>query len=184
MQAYTTRVVTLTGSAQQLSAALLISGTDLVIDGTDTTKVTSAAHTFTAADVGWYLNVTAGTGFTRKAFKIASVTSGAALLDASAGTAGSTAGTYTIGFSGTTDRPIRCFTVQAGTANAGTVKIGDANLASAVYSDLLPIPVSTVPAVPVVYPPTGPWGSIVIRLSDFWVLGTNNDKLTLGIYWA
>lgn len=77
-------------SASQLSA------TDLVIDGTLNTKVTSASHTFTANDVGKVLAVTAGTGFTPGSYTIASVTGSAAVCGSAVGTVASTGGTYTL----------------------------------------------------------------------------------------
>jgi hypothetical protein len=68
--------------------------TDLVIDAVTNTKVTSASHSFVAADVGNTLRITAGTGFTTGVFYIVSVAGGAATLDRSAGTLGSTGGTW------------------------------------------------------------------------------------------
>lgn len=67
--------------------------TDLVIDGSLNTKVTSAARPFTSADVGKVLNVTAGTGFTTGIYTIASVAASAATLDRAVGTTSSTGGT-------------------------------------------------------------------------------------------
>lgn len=70
---------------------------DLVIDGATNTKVTSASHNFVAADVGNCMRITAGAGFTTGIFEIVSVASNAATLDRSAGTLGSTGGTYFVG---------------------------------------------------------------------------------------
>lgn len=71
--------------------------TDLVIDGTTNTKVTSASHNFVAADVGNCMRIRSGTGFTTGVFEIVSVASNAATLDRSAGTLSSTGGTYNVG---------------------------------------------------------------------------------------
>jgi hypothetical protein len=72
----------------QLSAlfgkpAALYSGTNLVVDGTSNTKVTSATHNFTATDVGSVVIISAGTGWTPGAYTINSVNSNAAILSAS-----------------------------------------------------------------------------------------------------
>lgn len=71
--------------------------TDLVIDGTTNTKVTSASHNFVTADVGNIINITAGTGFTTGRYEIVSVASNAATLDRAVGTLGSTGGTFYVG---------------------------------------------------------------------------------------
>lgn len=67
---------------------------DLVIDGTTNTKVTSASHNFAAADVDNCLHIISGTGFTAGWFRIVSVASNAATLDRSAGTLSSTGGVW------------------------------------------------------------------------------------------
>ena len=77
--------------------AAQFSGTDLAIDGTTTTKVTSSSHSFVAADCGNIIHVTAGTGFTVGFYEVVSVSSGAATLDRAVGTAGSTGGTWALG---------------------------------------------------------------------------------------
>lgn len=84
-----------TDYSQQDSAQY--SGTNLVIDGTTNTKVTSATHNFVATDVGNLIQITAGTGFTTGFYQIVSVASNAATLDRSAGTLGSTGGTFAVG---------------------------------------------------------------------------------------
>jgi hypothetical protein len=68
--------------------------TDLVIDGTLNTKVTSASHNFIAEDVGAYIPIVAGTGFTTGVYRIASVASNAATLDRAVGTLSSTGGSF------------------------------------------------------------------------------------------
>lgn len=80
------------------SVDLLVGGfpgqafSDLVIDGSLNTKVTSAYYTFVAADVGKMLVVTSGTGFTAGTYYVASVAAGAATLSAAVGTVASTGG--------------------------------------------------------------------------------------------
>jgi hypothetical protein len=69
---------------------------DLVIDGANAAKVTSASYTFVAGDVGNFLNVPAGyTGFTAGRYSISSVAGGAATLSANVGTLGQTGGVAT-----------------------------------------------------------------------------------------
>jgi hypothetical protein len=65
---------------------------DLVIDGSLNTKVTSAYCPFVAGDVGKILVVTGGTGFTVGTYYIASVADGAATLSAAVGTVASIGG--------------------------------------------------------------------------------------------
>lgn len=85
------------GSDYSQQSAAQYSGTDLVIDGALNTKVTSATHTFDAADVGNLIAVSAGTGFTVGHYEILSVAAGAATLDRAVGTVGSTGGTFAVG---------------------------------------------------------------------------------------
>jgi hypothetical protein len=77
--------------------AAQFSGTDLVIDATTNTKVTSVTHNFVAADVGNIIQITAGTGFTTGFYQIVSVASNAATLDRSPGVVGLTMGTWAEG---------------------------------------------------------------------------------------
>ncbi len=74
--------------------AAIQTATDLVIDGTLNTKVTSASRTFGACDVGNVLHITAGTGWTVGWYFIMSVAAGAATLDRSPGAVTITGGTY------------------------------------------------------------------------------------------
>jgi hypothetical protein len=71
--------------------------TDLAIDSSDNTKVTSVARPFVTADAGNLLRINSGTGFTVGPRVIESVAGGAAFLDASAGTLGSTGGQAKLG---------------------------------------------------------------------------------------
>jgi len=73
--------------------AAQFSGTNLAIDLTTNTKVTSATHNFVAADVGNTIQITAGVGYTTGVYEIISVASNAATLDRSPGAVGLTGGT-------------------------------------------------------------------------------------------
>lgn len=72
--------------------------TDLVIDGSDSSKVTSASHSFTVADLGDLIVITGGTGFAPATYWVSGVTGGAAQLarkdSTVVGTVGSTGGTW------------------------------------------------------------------------------------------
>lgn len=69
--------------------------TDLAIDATTNTKVTSASYTFVAADVNRFIDIKAG--LTVGHYQILSVAAGAATLRSSPGATGSTGGTWVIG---------------------------------------------------------------------------------------
>jgi hypothetical protein len=84
-----------TDYSQQDSAQA--SGTNLAVDATTNTKVTSASHSFVAADVGNLINISAGTGFTTGVYQIVSVSSGAANLDRSPAATSTTGGTWAMG---------------------------------------------------------------------------------------
>lgn len=71
--------------------------TDIVIDGVDNTKITSAGDNFASDDIGNIINITAGTGFTVGRYEITAVAAGVATLDATVGTVGSTGGSGTVG---------------------------------------------------------------------------------------
>jgi hypothetical protein len=75
--------------------------TDLVVDASDTAKVSSATKPFARIDVGHSINITSGSGFTTGRYRVVHVDgSNAATLDDSCGAAGSTNG------SGKIDRPL------------------------------------------------------------------------------
>jgi hypothetical protein len=84
--------ITLTGASWTVEAAYDF--TDLVIDASLNTKVTSASHNFVASDVGRMLRVNSGTGFTTGTYRIVSCASNAATLDRAVGTVGSTGGAF------------------------------------------------------------------------------------------
>lgn len=69
-------------------------GTDLAIDATDNTKVTSASHNFVTADLGSVIKIYSGTGFTVGNYQILRVASNAAFLSSSPGTTSSTGGVW------------------------------------------------------------------------------------------
>lgn len=86
------------GTDRSQQAAAFTTYTDLVIDGTTNTDMTSAAHPFTAADVGNIVVITGGTGFTTQRVQITSIPSGViARCDKSLGTLSSTGGTGGLG---------------------------------------------------------------------------------------
>lgn len=75
-----------------------ISYTDLQIDATTNTKVTSVLHPFTIAQVGNLIQVTSGSGFTTpQRVLILSVAAGVATCDKSLGTVASTGGVGKLG---------------------------------------------------------------------------------------
>lgn len=83
------------GTDYTLQSAAQFSGTDLVINATTNTIVTSATHNFVSADVGNTIRVTgAGTGFVITTYEIISVSANAATLDRSPGPVGSTGGVW------------------------------------------------------------------------------------------
>ena len=71
--------------------------TDIVIDATDNTKITSAANPFGADTVGNIINVTGGSGFTVGRYEIVSVAANIVTLDRAVGTISSTGGTGNLG---------------------------------------------------------------------------------------
>jgi len=85
------------GTDYSLQTAAQVSYTDLVIDGTDNTKCTSAGNPFTAAHVGNVINITSGTGFTVQRVYVVSVAVGVATCDRALGTTGSTGGNGKLG---------------------------------------------------------------------------------------
>lgn len=69
--------------------------TDLAIDGSSNVKVTSSGHgSFVSGDVGKYVVIVSGSGFTVGAYKISSVSSGAAILASSPGATSTTGGHF------------------------------------------------------------------------------------------
>jgi hypothetical protein len=82
------------GGANAATVATLFSGTDLAVDASLNTKVSSAGHNFVAADVGTQIKITAGTGWTVGSYHVVSVAANAATLDRSPAPVSTTAGTW------------------------------------------------------------------------------------------
>jgi len=70
----------------------LSSFSNLVINASDSTKVTSSGHSFGPSDVGKSINILAGSGFTACTPYVLSVDGGSAKLSMAVGTAGSSSG--------------------------------------------------------------------------------------------
>lgn len=79
-----------TDFSQQNSAQ--VTYTDLVIDATTNTKLTSAAFPFTSAHVGNTIQIASGTGFTPGFYQVLSVASNVATMDSAVGSTSSTGG--------------------------------------------------------------------------------------------
>ena len=77
--------------------AAQVSYTDLVVDHTTNTKVTSAGNPFTSAHVGNGLRINSGTGWTTGLYEVVSVTGSTATLDRSPAAVDSTDGTGKLG---------------------------------------------------------------------------------------
>lgn len=86
-----------TGTDRSQQDAAHATYTDIVIDGADDTKITSAADNFAADDVHNLINITSGTGFTTGRYEITAVAAGVATLDRAVGTLSSTGGNATLG---------------------------------------------------------------------------------------
>jgi parallel beta helix pectate lyase-like protein len=106
---------------------------------TNPSQVSSASHSFVAADVGNIIQITAGTNFTAGFYQIVSVAGGAATLDRAVGTAATlTGGTYAVG--GALLTPAKAFAAcNAGTAVTLTpgqivwIKAGTYTLTSTIH---------------------------------------------------
>lgn len=83
-----------TGTDYSQQNAAQFSGSNLVVDASVNTKVTSASHNFVAADVGNLIQITAGSGWTTGFYEIVSVASNAATLDRSPAATSTTGGTW------------------------------------------------------------------------------------------
>ena len=85
------------------SASVVYTWTDLAIDGSNNDKITSSASPFTVNQIGNYLTVTSGAGFTQQRIELNSVVSGAGFgyrpagNQSNFGTVGSTGGHATMG---------------------------------------------------------------------------------------
>ena len=163
----------------------VVVATDLVIDGSNNKKVTSGTHTFVAGDVGKYISVTAGTGFTVAANPIVSISSGAAVCSNSFGTLGSTGGTFSM--------PQRLATSQTLADRIFVqMKTGGTGLGYVLYSDTGAVPPSKATDADIVaelgvasatgpggsYSDVQPGGGNCIDVYGYWVDGAvNGDKI-------
>ena len=109
-----------TGTDRTQQDAAFTTFTDLVIDATTNTKLTSAAHPFGATDVGNVINITSGTGFTTGRYQVVSVTSNVATMDRAVGTVGSTGGNGKLG--GSLATPQTAFTAASVTGQTVHIK--------------------------------------------------------------
>lgn len=71
--------------------------TDLVISGSNNKQMTSASHPFTVAQVGNFVNITGGVGFTVQRVEIETVSAGVATVGDALGTLSLTGGTGNMG---------------------------------------------------------------------------------------
>lgn len=76
----------------ETNESVATSFTDLVVDGSNNQKVTSVSYSFVSGDAGKYVVVLSGAGWTPGAYKIASVTGGAAILASSPAATSTTGG--------------------------------------------------------------------------------------------
>lgn len=72
------------------------SGTDLVVDGSNNLKVTSASYNFVTGDVGSVVEITAGSSWTKETTTIGSISGTAAILALSPAATGVTGGTWNL----------------------------------------------------------------------------------------
>ena len=87
-----------TDYSQQNSAQYSFSDLASTNGTTSPSTVTSASHSFVAADVGNIMHITAGTNWTTGFYQIVSVSAGAATLDRAVGTSATlSGGTYAVG---------------------------------------------------------------------------------------
>ncbi len=72
----------------------------------------------------------------------------------------------------------KSLSIQSAPANSGVVYIGGGaqTVSSSSYGIIIPIPATTVPAPPLIYPSQA---GVVMRLNDVTVLGTANDIIHL-----
>lgn len=85
------------GTDRSQQAAAHASGTNLVVDASTNTDVAPDGYTPTAADIGNYLQIAVGTGWTAGFYRIDSIQSGKWRLHASPAAVGVTGGTWALG---------------------------------------------------------------------------------------
>lgn len=145
------------------------SGTDLVVDGSLNTKVTSATHNFVAADVGCRLQITAGTGWTTGFYTVNSVAANAATLNASPAAVSTTGGSWTeVG-------------IDRGNQLAAQVAIGGGTVTTSITTNVISFTGGT-------YAPTNAdvgnqvqmiSGTNVTANSFFWIVSTTATTWTM-----
>ena len=91
--------------------------TDLVIDASTSTKITSAGNPFTSLHVGNIINITSGTGFTVQRVQVVSVAAGVATCDKSVGSTSSSGGHGVLGGSLQTITEAQTLSVAGNTIN-------------------------------------------------------------------
>jgi hypothetical protein len=74
-----------------------VSAADLVVDGANAKKVTSASHAFVAGDVGAVIAIISGANWTVGEYEVVSIDGAAAILDRSPAAAATTGGSYALG---------------------------------------------------------------------------------------
>lgn len=84
------------GGAFALGVTSKSSASNLVVDASNNSQVTSASYSFTSADVGRWVQVTAGAGWTVGYYKITSVVGSAAILNLSPAPVTTTGGQFSI----------------------------------------------------------------------------------------
>lgn len=84
------------GGAYTLGVSVNSSKNDLAVDASNNLQVTSAGYGFTSVDVGRWIQVTAGTGWTTGYYKISAVAAGKATLNLSPAPTSTTSGSFSI----------------------------------------------------------------------------------------
>jgi hypothetical protein len=161
----------------------VVVATDLVIDGSNNKKVTSGTHTFVAGDVGKYIVVTAGTGFTVAANLIVSISSGAAVCANSFGTLGSTGGTFSIPQRLASQQTLadRLYVQMA--SGSGSAYVLSSNTGAIPPSKGTPADVvSETVAASGWYSDATPGGGNFIDIGAYWVDGTVNGDTIRASY--
>ena len=79
---------------------------------------------------------------------------------------------------GIDDIAARTITFQGGESNANAVFIGDSEVTAALWAWRIPAPVGGVPAAPLYH---GEHESGPIKLSNFYVIGTADETLHIGV---
>lgn len=88
---------TVTGTFASTSDNVNAAFTNLVVDASTNTKVTSVSYAFVATDVGTDIYISGGTGWTVGSYHVQSVSAGAATLDRSPAAVSTTGGDFLLG---------------------------------------------------------------------------------------